>query len=225
LTSAVSPSAYLSWSTGKDCAFALLEARRLGLANVVGVLTSLSQAYDRVTHHGVRQSVLDRQLAALRLPCRKVFLPLPCSMADYETIMTDVTLQIQAQGVTHIMFGDLFLEPLRLSRETKLASVGMAGLFPLWKRDTAALARAMIDSGMIIHTVCVNASHLDASFVGRRFDYDFLASLPAGVDPCGENGEFHTVVSGGPMFDAPFPLQIGEMVHRDGYFFADATAG
>ncbi|HEY3845785.1 MAG TPA: hypothetical protein VGL95_01580 [Acetobacteraceae bacterium] len=212
MTSAVSPSAYLSWSTGKDCAFALLEARRLGLADVVGVLTSLSQAYDRITHHGVRQSVLDRQLAALGLPCRKIFLPLPCSMADYETIMTDVTLQIQAQGVTHIMFGDLFLEPLRLSRETKLASVGMAGLFPLWKRDTAALARAVIDSGMIIHTVCVNASHLDASFVGRRFDYDFLASLPAGVDHCGENGEFHTVVSGGPMFDAPFPLQIGEVV-------------
>jgi uncharacterized protein (TIGR00290 family) len=222
--SAVNPPTYLSWSTGKDCAFALLETRRLGLANVVGVLTSLSQAYDRVTHHGVRQSVLDRQLAALRLPCRKIFLPLPCSMADYETIMTDVTLLIKAEGVTHIMFGDLFLEPLRLSRETKLASVGMAGLFPLWKRDTAALARAMIDSGMIIHTICVKEACLDASYVGRRFDRDFLARLPAEVDPCGENGEFHTVVSGGPMFHAPFPLQIGEIVHRDGYFFADATA-
>jgi uncharacterized protein (TIGR00290 family) len=222
--SAVAPSAYLSWSTGKDCAFALLEARRLGLANVVGVLTSLSQAYDRVTHHGVRQSVLDRQLAALRLPCRKIFLPLPCTMAEYETIMTDVTLSIKAEGVSHIMFGDLFLEPLRRSREANLASVGMAGLFPLWKRDTAALARAMIDSGMIIHTVCVKESHLDASFVGQRFDHGFLARLPDGVDPCGENGEFHTVVSGGPMFHAAFPLRIGEIVHRDGYFFADATA-
>lgn len=218
------PRTYLSWSTGKDAAFALCEARRSGLAHVVGVLTSLSAAYDRVTHHGTRQSVLDRQLAALRLPCRKIFLPLPCSMADYETIMADVTLSIKAEGVTHVMFGDLFLEPLRLSRETKLAGVGMAGLFPLWKRDTAALARAMIDCGMIIHTVCVNATHLDASFVGRRFDHAFLAALPASVDPCGENGEFHTVVSGGPMFHDAFPLQIGEIVERDGYFFADATA-
>ncbi len=222
--SAGAPSAYLSWSTGKDCAFALVEAQRLGLATVVGVLTSLSQAYDRVTHHGVRQSVLDRQLAALRLPCRKIFLPLPCTMAEYETIMTGVTLSIKAEGVSHIMFGDLFLEQLRRSREANLASVGMAGLFPLWKRDTAALARAMIDSGMIIHTVCVKESHLDASFAGQRFDHDFLARLPEGVDPCGENGEFHTVVSGGPMFHAAFPLRIGEIVHRDGYFFADATA-
>src|ERR1700761_2234657 len=108
--SAAAPSAYLSWSTGKDCAFALVKARRLGLATVVGVLTSLSQAYDRVTHHGVRQSVLDRQLAALRLPCRKIFLPLPCTMAEYETIMTGVTLSIKADGVSHVMFGDLFLE-------------------------------------------------------------------------------------------------------------------
>jgi uncharacterized protein (TIGR00290 family) len=215
------PTAYLSWSSGKDSAFALLEARRLGAAEIVGVLTTVNEVHDRVSMHGVRNALLDRQIAALGLPGLKVPLPSPCSNEIYEQRMAAAIDRIKADGVRHVVFGDLFLEDIRAYREERLAIAGMAGVFPLWRRDTHALAREMIARGFVAHLVTVDPRKLDRGFAGRRFDYDLLAALPAGVDPCGENGEFHTFVSSGPMFSAPIAVTVGEVVERDGFIFAD----
>jgi uncharacterized protein (TIGR00290 family) len=215
------PKAYVSWSSGKDSAFALWEARRSGLADVVGVLTTVSEAYGRVAMHGVRESVLGRQIAALGLPALKVTLPQPCTNPVYEQRMAAACERLKEQGVRHIVFGDLFLEDIRAYRERQLADAGMNGIFPLWRRDTAHLAREMIASGLIAHLVCIDPRHLARHFAGRRFDTQFLDELPAAVDPCGENGEFHTVVSAGPIFSAAIPLVAGEVVERDGFVFAD----
>jgi uncharacterized protein (TIGR00290 family) len=215
------PKAFISWSSGKDSAFALLEARRLGLADIVGVLTTVSEAHDRVSMHGVRNALLDRQVAALGLPCLKVTLPSPCSNEIYEARMAAAIERIKAENVRHIVFGDLFLQDIRAYRETKLAAAGMAGIFPLWRRDTGALARDMIACGLLAHLVTVDPRKLDRGFAGRRFDHELLAALPPGVDPCGENGEFHTFVSAGPMFPAPIAVTLGQIVERDGFVFAD----
>lgn len=215
------PKAYISWSSGKDSAFALYEARRQGLADVTGILTTVSEAYGRVAMHGVRDSVLDRQIAALGLPALKVMLPQPCSNQDYEERMAVACERLKAQGVRHIVFGDLFLEDIRAYREKQLAAAGMEGIFPLWRRDTARLAREMIACGLCAHLACVDPRHLAREFCGRRFDARLLEELPANVDPCGENGEFHTVVSAGPMFSEALPLAPGEVVERDGFVFAD----
>jgi uncharacterized protein (TIGR00290 family) len=217
------PRAFISWSSGKDSAFALHEARRCGLAEIVGALTTLNEAYGRVAMHGVRDSVLDRQIAALGLPVLKVLLPDPCTNQVYEERMAPAFERMKSQGVTHLVFGDLFLEDIRAYREKQLAAAGMTGIFPLWRRDTAALARDMIASGLTAHLVCVDPRRLGREFAGRRFDAGLLAELPAAVDPCGENGEFHTVVSAGPMFAAPIPVTIGAVVERDGFVFADVT--
>jgi uncharacterized protein (TIGR00290 family) len=219
------PKAYVSWSSGKDSAFALHEARRSGLAEIVGVLTATNEVFDRVAMHGVRNELLDRQVAALGLPVIKVPLPYPCPNEIYEARMAEACERIKAQGVRHMVFGDLFLEDIRAYREEKLKLADMAGLYPLWKRDTAALARDMIAAGLVAHLVCVDPKKLDRRFAGRRFDATLLAALPADCDPCGENGEFHTVVSAGPMFSAPIPVTIGEIVERDGFVFADAIPG
>ena len=173
--------------------------------------------------HGVRDSVLDRQIAALGLPALKVMLPQPCSNQDYEERMAAACEHLKSQGVRHIVFGDLFLEDIRAYREKQLAAAGMEGMFPLWRRNTAQLAREMIASGLSAHLVCVDPRHLAREFCGRRFDAQLLGELPPNVDPCGENGEFHTVVSAGPMFGAPIPLFQGEVVERDGFVFADFT--
>jgi uncharacterized protein (TIGR00290 family) len=221
---AAAPRAFVSWSSGKDSAFALYEARRQGLADVVGVLTTLTEAYDRVAMHGVRDSLLDRQIAALGVPALKVMLPNPCSNEVYEGRMREACAQLVAQGVTHIVFGDLFLEDIRAYREKQLAQAGLTGIFPLWRRDTAQLAKEMIDAGLVAHLVCVDPRKLPKEFAGRRFDAQLLQDLPAGVDPCGENGEFHTVVSAGPMFGAPIQVTLGAVVEREGFVFADAIA-
>lgn len=218
------PKAYVSWSSGKDSAFALHEARRQGLAEVVGALTTLSAAFGRVAMHGVRESVLDRQLAALSLPALKILLPTPCSNEQYEAQMLPAFERLKSQGVTHLVFGDLYLEDIRAYRERQLAAAGMTGIFPLWRRDTALLAREMIASGMVAHLACVDPRRLGREFAGRRFDTRLLAELPPGVDPCGENGEFHTVVSAGPMFAAPIDVAVGAVVERDGFVFADVVA-
>jgi uncharacterized protein (TIGR00290 family) len=218
---ASTPKAFISWSSGKDSAFALLEARRLGLAEIVGVLTTVSEVYDRVSMHGVRNALLDRQAAALGLPCLKVSLPSPCSNEIYEERMAVAVERIKAEGVRHVVFGDLFLEDIRAYREARLGAAGMAGIFPLWQRDTHALAEEMIARGFIAHLVSVDPRKLDRGFAGRRFDRDLLAALPPGVDPCGENGEFHTFVSSGPMFSAPIAVTVGQIVERDGFIFAD----
>jgi len=218
------PKAFISWSSGKDSAYALHEARASGLAEVVGALTTLSEAYDRVAMHGVRSSLLDRQIAALGLSPLKVMLPSPCSNAIYEARIGEACEQIKAQGVRHIVFGDLYLEDIRAYRERQLAALGMSAIFPLWRRDTAELARAMIASGLVAHLVCVDPKRLGRAFAGRRFDSQLLDDLPRDVDPCGENGEFHTVVSAGPMFAAPIAVRVGEVVERDGFVFADVLA-
>ena len=219
------PKAYVSWSSGKDSAFALYEARRSGLADIVGVLTTTNEVFDRVAMHGVRNELLDRQVAALGLPVVKVPLPYPCPNEIYEQRMAVAVGRIKAEGVRHMVFGDLFLEDIRAYREEKLTLADMVGLYPLWKRDTAALAREMIASGLVAHLVCVNPKKLDRRFAGRRFDAALLAELPPDCDPCGENGEFHTVVTDGPMFSAPIPVTIGAIVERDGFVFADAIPG
>lgn len=218
------PKAYVSWSSGKDSAFALYEAQRSGLADVVGVLTTVNEAHGRVAMHGVRDGVLDRQIAALGLPALKVMLPNPCSNEIYQERMAQACARIKEQGVRHIVFGDLFLEDIRAYREQQLAAVGMTGIFPLWQRDTAVLARAMIESGMVAHLVCVDPRRLGREFAGRRFDTRLLDELPSQVDPCGENGEFHTLVSAGPMFAEPIDVRLGEIVERDGFVFADVVA-
>jgi uncharacterized protein (TIGR00290 family) len=224
MSASTAPKAYVSWSSGKDSAFALYEAQRSGLAEVVGVLTTLTEAYDRVAMHGVRHSLLERQIHALALPALKVMLPTPCPNEVYEARMARACAQMRELGVTHIIFGDLFLEDIRAYRERQLAAAGMSGIFPLWRRPTASLAREMIAGGMIAHLVCVDPRRLDRRFAGRRFDATLLAELPADVDPCGENGEFHTVVSAGPMFAAPIAVKLGEVVERDGFVFADVEA-
>ena len=219
------PKTYISWSSGKDSAFALYEAERLGLARIVGALTTINEVYDRVAMHGVRSALLDRQIGALGLPVVKVPLPNPCSNEIYEERMADVCDALKTQGIRHIVFGDLFLEDLRAYREKKLADVGMHAIFPLWKRDTRALAREMIASGLKAHLVCVDPKRLDRSFAGRAFDADLLRDLPEDVDPCGENGEFHTVISAGPMLSERIPVSVGEVVERDGFVFADVIPG
>jgi len=215
------PAAYVSWSSGKDSAFALYEAERLGLARIVGLLTTINEVYDRVAMHGVRSSLLDRQIAAVDLPAIKVKLPSPCPNAVYEERMAQACSEIQAQGVTHLVFGDLFLEDIRAYREQKLAAIGMQGLFPLWKRDTRALAHSMIASGLVAYIACLDPRRLERRFAGRRFDDTLLSDLPEAVDPCGENGEFHTAVTAGPMFSAPIAVAIGETVEREGFVFTD----
>ncbi len=218
------PKAIVSWSSGKDSAYALHEARAAGLAEVVGAVTTFSEVYDRVAMHGVRASLLERQIAALGLPSLRVMLPTPCTNEVYEARFGEACERLKAQGIRHIVFGDLFLEDIRAYRERQLAACGMTAIFPLWRRDTAALARRMIASGIVAHLVCVDPRRLDRSFAGRRFDHALLDELPADVDPCGENGEFHTVVSAGPMFAAPIAVRVGEIQERDGFVFADVLA-
>jgi uncharacterized protein (TIGR00290 family) len=220
------PKAFISWSSGKDSAFALCEARRLGLADVVGVLTTVNEVYDRVAMHGVHDSVLDRQIEELGLPVIKVPLPSPCPNDVYEARMAEATARIKSQGVRHVIFGDLFLEDIRAYRDQKLSAAGMEAIYPLWQRDTRILADEMIASGLVAHIVCLDPRRIDRTFAGRCFDRDLLRELPPDVDPCGENGEFHTVVSAGPMFKAAIPVTVGETVERDGFVFTDVvTAG
>ncbi len=215
------PRAYISWSSGKDSAFALHVARLEGVADIVGVLTTVNEVYDRVAMHGVRNALLDRQIAALGLPAIKVNIPSPCPNEIYEARMEEACAAIKAKGIEHIIFGDLYLEDIRAYREEKLGAIGMTPLFPLWQRDTARLARDMIASGLVAHIACLDPGRIDRRFAGRRFDASLLDELPVDIDPCGENGEFHTAVTAGPMFRAPIAVSIGETVERDGFVFTD----
>ena len=215
------PKAIMSWSSGKDSALALHQARVSGEVEVVGLLTTVTAAFGRVSMHGVRESLLDAQAAALGLPCRKVTIPSPCPNEIYEREMGEALTALGAAGVSQVIFGDLFLEDLRQYRESRLSAIGMTGLFPLWKRDTTALAGEMIDVGLRATVTCIDPKRLDRSFAGRSFDADFVRALPPDVDPCGENGEFHSFAWNGPMFARPIPVQTGEVVDRDGFVFAD----
>lgn len=213
--------AVVSWSSGKDSAFALHEVRRAGQFEVVGLLTTVSETFNRVAMHGTRESLLDRQIAALNLPCLKISLPSPCPNAVYEVRMAEACAHIKEQGVRHMVFGDLFLEDIRAYREARLKDAGIEAVFPLWKRETRALAQEMVTSGMVAHLVCIDPHRMERRFAGRCFDGDFLVELPGDVDPCGENGEFHTAVSASPMFNAPIAVKTGDIVERDGFVFAD----
>jgi uncharacterized protein (TIGR00290 family) len=215
------PKALISWSSGKDSAFSLYEVRRAGELDVVGALTTVTESFGRVSIHGVREEVLHAQLQAAGLPPTIVPLPYPCSNEVYEARMGEAIARARADGITHMIFGDLFLEDIRKYREEKLRGTGITPVFPLWLRPTAPLARDMIASGLQTCIATVDLKKMPAAFAGRRFDAQLLADLPAGVDPCGENGEFHTCVIGGPMFKHALPVVTGERVERDGYAYCD----
>jgi len=215
------PKALIAWSSGKDSAWALYEARQSGNYDIVGALTTVTDGFDRVSMHGVREELLAAQLDAAALPSIKVRIPYPCSDEIYEREMAAALDRAKDDGVTHVIFGDLFLADLRAYREEKLKTIGMTAVFPLWLRPTDALARDMIAGGIEAHLAVVDLAKLDASFAGRRFDDALLADLPGGVDPCGENGEFHTFVAAGPMFKRRIVVKRGETVEREGFAFAD----
>jgi len=213
----------LSWSTGKDSAWALHVLRRRPDVNVVGLVTTINEAFDRVAMHGVRRALLEAQADVVGLPLHVLPIPHPCPNETYERIMGTFVARQAAEGVEGVAFGDLFLEDIRRYREARLAGSGIAPLFPLWGLDTARLARDMIAGGLEAYITCVDPKKLPARFAGRRFDLDLLAELPAGVDPCAENGEFHTFASAGPMFSRPIEVAAGETVVRDGFVFCDLT--
>ncbi|HEY0223170.1 MAG TPA: ATP-binding protein [Pseudolabrys sp.] len=215
------PKALIAWSSGKDSAWALHEARRSGEYDIVGALTTVTDTFARVSMHGVREELLMAQLDAAGLPAVTVRIPYPCPNEIYERKMAPAMHDAKARGITHIVFGDLFLADLRAWREAQLAKIGMTAVFPLWMRPTAALAREMIDGGVAAHLAVVDLKKLPAPFAGRRFDGALLDELPAGIDPCGENGEFHSFVSAGPMLSYKIPVRAGETVERDGFAFAD----
>jgi uncharacterized protein (TIGR00290 family) len=218
----------MSWSGGKDSAMALHELRASGQYEIVALLSTISEEYRRISHHGVREALLDQQADAIGIPLEKIFLPSgnshPCTNEMYEKIMGDVLAKYKAQGVETVAFGDLFLEDLRAWREKNLAKGGMRGVFPIWKRDTTKLAREIITMGFKAYLSCVEGK-VGPGFVGRVYDADLLRDLPAGVDPCGEYGEFHTFVCEGPIFERPVPVSVGEIVVRDGRFYADLLPG
>ena len=210
----------LSWSSGKDSAWALHALRRADVP-VVGLLTTINQAFDRVAMHAVRRSLLDAQARSIGIPLWPVPLPWPCSNEDYERIMADVCRQAKAEGIECVAFGDLFLPEVRAYRERQLEGTGLTPLFPLWGLPTDALAQEMLAGGLQARITCVDPKVLPPSFAGREFDQALLADLPAGVDPCGEKGEFHTFAYDGPMFREPIPISTGEVVERDGFVFSD----
>lgn len=215
------PKAWMAWSSGKDSAWAFYTARCQNEVEIVGLMTTVTAMYDRITMHGVRTSLLAAQAEALGLPLISVDIPTPCSMDDYNSCMRKTLEIASAQGVTHIVFGDLFLQELKESREQKLATIGMQAVFPLWQRETSALAREMIQGGLKAHLTCIDPKKVPIELAGHAFNQDFLLKLPDTIDPCGENGEFHSFVWDAPIFDKPIMVQHGETVERDGFIFTD----
>lgn len=209
------------WSGGKDSAMALHALREAGDCRVTALLTTITDEYDRISMHGVRRVLLERQAESLGLPLHPVRIPPQCVNAIYEERMKEALAQHYARGVRRVAFGDIFLEDLRAYREKNLAQVGMQALFPIWKRDTRELAREFVRQGFRAIVVCVDPRALDVSFAGRELDASFFADLPAGVDACGENGEFHTFVFDGPVFKEPVACRTGEKALRDGFCFCD----
>jgi uncharacterized protein (TIGR00290 family) len=215
------PKALISWSSGKDSAFALHEVRQAGEFDVVGAVTTVTETFGRVSIHGVREEILLAQLAAAGLPPQTVPIPYPCPNEIYEARIGEAVARAVKDGITHMIFGDLYLADIRAYREQKLAGTGITPVFPLWEKPTRALAQAMIASGLEAYLATVDLKKLPAEFAGRKFDEKLLADLPEAVDPCGENGEFHTCVVAGPMFSRPLAVKPGERVERDGYAYCD----
>ena len=212
---------WMSWSSGKDSAFALYELKKQENIEVVGLLTTVNETYGRVAMHAVRESLLIRQAKELGLPLHIVSIPPGCSNELYAARMSKLIGRAIDAGVEAMAFGDLFLEDIKKYREDMLAPTAMRPLFPLWQRPTGQLAHEMIEAGQKAIITCVDPRKLAASFAGRKFDLSFLADLPTEVDPCGENGEFHSFVYESPLFKSPIAIQVGEIVERDGFIFAD----
>ena len=211
----------LSWSSGKDCAWTLHLLRQQADVEVVAVVTTLNQAANRVAMHAVRRSLVEAQAERIGLPLWAVDLPWPCSNEDYESRMRAVCDRAIGEGITAVAFGDLFLEDVRDYRVRQMAGTGLELLFPAWGIPTDSLAREMIAGGVKAKITCVDPRKLDASFAGRDFDKAFLEELPATVDPCGENGEFHSFVYDAPVFSSAIDVRAGEVLERDGFVFAD----
>lgn len=215
------PKAWISWSSGKDSAWALHAVREQGDFEVASLLTTINTTHSRVAMHAVRESLLERQAEALDLPLVKVPLPWPCPNEVYEEAMAAALRQARSEGVTHMIFGDLFLEDIRKYREEKLRGTGITPIFPLWGLDTSQLARKMIAGGVKAYMTCIDPKKLNRGFAGRLFDEQLISELPSGVDFCGENGEFHTFTAATPGFRQPVAVETGEIVERDGFVFAD----
>ena len=215
------PKILLSWSSGKDSAWTLHVLRQRGEVEVVGLLTTINTHFQRVAMHGTRHALLKAQAEAARMPLWEVPLPWPCSNEVYEQAMSAACASAVQQGISAIAFGDLFLEDVRRYREDRLRGTGLDPMFPLWGRNTRELISEMLAGGLRARIICVDPSKLPGEFAGRDLDENLLHCLPAGVDPCAENGEFHTFAYAGPMFDQPIPIKDGEVVSREGFLYAD----
>jgi uncharacterized protein (TIGR00290 family) len=213
----------LSWSSGKDSAWTLHLLRHQAECEIVGLLTTFNQEANRVAMHAVRRSLVEEQAKASGVPLWGVNLPWPCSNADYARIMKEECKKATQAGIEYIAFGDLFLTDIRAYREKQLQDSGLRPLFPLWGMPTRDLAHCMIKSGVRAKLTCVDPTLLAPGFVGREFDGQLLAEFPPGIDPCGENGEFHTFVYAGPIFRHDISVEVGEIVSRDGFVFADLS--
>lgn len=211
----------VSWSGGKDSALALREVIGTRKYDVKALLTTVTAEFDRISMHGVRQSLLHAQASSLGLPLEEIWIPKNSSNEIYEAQMKAVLTRYKDKGVEQVAFGDLFLQDVRSYREDRLAQIGMSGIFPLWGRDTRKLAREFIELGFRAVICCIDPSKLQKEFCGREYDAAFLESIPSTVDPCGENGEFHTFVYAGPIFKNEIPITKGQVVLRDGFYFAD----
>lgn len=213
----------LSWSRGKDSAWCLHVLRQLGEYEVKGLLTTFNAEADRVAMHSVRRELVERQAKAAGIPLWAIPLPWPCSNDQYEALMAQACSRAVAEGIVGIAFGDLFLQDVRSYREKQLRGTGLKPLFPIWNRPTDELAAEMIACGLKAKLTCIDTQQLDASYAGRDFDAKLLAVLPAGVDPCGEKGEFHSFVYSGPMLNAEIPVAVGPSIVNGRFVFADLT--
>jgi uncharacterized protein (TIGR00290 family) len=213
--------ALLSWSGGKDSTLAMYELRRAGRFEVVALITTVTRDYDRVSMHGVRRQLLERQAEELGIGLEKVWIPKNATNKEYESQMRSLLEKFRREGVRHVAFGDIFLQDIRQYREERLREVDMDGIFPIWGRDTTELAHTFIDLGFKAIVCCADPRVLDKKFCGAEFDGSFLSKLPPRVDPCGERGEFHTFVYAGPLFRRQIGVKLGEVVLRDGFYFAD----
>ena len=215
------PKLWMSWSSGKDSAYALWTLQKSGTVDIEGLLTTVNEDRDRVAMHSTRRVLLERQAAALGLPLHAIDLPEACTNDIYEARMRGAIEKSQQDGITQMGFGDLFLEDIRSYRETMLADQPIDPVFPIWGLSTDTLAHTIIDSGFEAYLTCVDPKQVPASYAGRKYDASLLDDLPAGADPCGENGEFHSFVFNAPNFAAPIPCEVGDTVERDGFVFAD----
>jgi uncharacterized protein (TIGR00290 family) len=219
----VKPKVLVSWSSGKDSAWTLHVLRQQAEVEIAGLLTTVNQHFQRVAMHGTRRELLEAQANAAALPLWQVPLPWPCSNEEYERALGKACRQAVQQGISAVAFGDLFLEDVRRYREDRLQGSGLSPLFPIWGCDTKDLIEEMLDAGLRARIVCVDPSKIDGSFAGQDISRKLLARLPAGADPCGENGEFHTFVYDGPMFHHPIAVESGETVIREGFVYADVA--